>query len=188
METITTSIVTQIEAQKKNSNLKLALKEKTEAFTDLLYYTLFDSETPVERNLKQLVLLFEDLIHLSCWETDKKCSCIWEDYVKQLPHILELLHLDAQAFLDNDPAANAIEEIYTAYPGFHAIAIYRLSHPLYLNKMPLVPRLMTEYSHRLTGTDINPGASIGKYFFIDVLFFDDCALQPLIQQLQWQQR
>ncbi|NNC61438.1 MAG: serine acetyltransferase, partial [Eudoraea sp.] len=66
-----------------------------------------------------------------------------------------------------DPASLSIEEVYLAYPGFYAIAIYRLAHELYKKKFPLVPRLMTEYAHRQTGVDINPGARIGKSFFID---------------------
>jgi len=69
--------------------------------------------------------------------------------------------------MDNDPAANNIEEVYLAYPGFYAIAVYRFSHEFYLINMPLIPRLMSEYAHRLTGIDINPGAQIGTPFFID---------------------
>ncbi|MEM8910066.1 MAG: serine O-acetyltransferase EpsC, partial [Bacteroidota bacterium] len=60
-----------------------------------------------------------------------------------------------------------IEEVYMAYPGFYAVAIYRLAHPFYRAGFPLVPRLMTEYAHRQTGVDINPGATIGRSFFID---------------------
>ena len=65
------------------------------------------------------------------------------------------------------PAANNIEEVYLAYPGFYAIAVYRFSHEFYKIDMPLIPRLMSEYAHRLTGIDINPGAEIGTPFFID---------------------
>lgn len=161
------SIIEQIIAQKQNPNLKLRLKTTTENFTDLLYYTLLDIDTPVEENIDKLELIFEELVKLSCWETEEACSCIWKDYVGQLPDILSLLAKDAQAFMDCDPAANSIEEVYTAYPGFYAILIYRLSHPLYKLGLPLVPRLMTEYAHRKTGADINPGAVIGESFFID---------------------
>jgi serine O-acetyltransferase len=87
--------------------------------------------------------------------------------LNKLPDLLENLNLDAQALVDNDPASNNIEEVYLAYPGFYAIAIYRFSHELLLLKTPLIPRLMSEYAHSKTGTDIHPGATIGKSFFID---------------------
>ncbi|MFC5045368.1 serine O-acetyltransferase EpsC [Aquimarina hainanensis] len=160
-------IISKIEEQKKNPNLRLKLKEKTEYFTNLLFYTLFDSDTEVAKNIDKLEELFQELVDLACWETEKPCSKVWQSYLEKLPEILQKLNLDAQAFIKSDPAANSIEEVYMAYPGFYAIAIYRLSHELLKFGLPLVPRLMTEYSHRLTGTDINPGAEIGESFFID---------------------
>lgn len=81
--------------------------------------------------------------------------------------IRENLDLDALAIEKYDPAAKSLEEVYLAYPGFHAIAIYRLSHELYKLNVPIIPRMMSEYTHGLTGTDIHPGATIGKSFFID---------------------
>ncbi|MAQ75242.1 MAG: serine acetyltransferase [Aquimarina sp.] len=160
-------IIAKIEEQKKNPNLKLQLKEKTEYFTNLLFYTLFDSNTEVAKNIDILEQTFSELVDLACWETEKPCSKIWQSYLEKLPLILEKLNLDAEAFMKSDPAANSIEEVYLAYPGFYAIAIYRLSHELLKFGLPLIPRLMTEYSHRLSGTDINPGAVIGDSFFID---------------------
>jgi len=160
-------IIAKIKEQKKNPNLKLKLKDRTEYFTNLLFHTLFDSDTEVENNINLLEQTFEELVDLACWETDKPCSKIWQSYLNTLPSILEKLNKDAESFIKSDPAANSIEEIYLAYPGFYAIAIYRLSHELFKFGLPLIPRLMTEYSHRLTGTDINPGAVIGESFFID---------------------
>ncbi len=161
------SIIDQINQHKKQPNLKYRLKRKAEVFTDLLFYTLFDSETPVDENLTVLANQFDELVSLACWEVDRPCKKVWENYVVKLPHILEKLNLDAEAFLNCDPAASSIEEIYLAYPGFYAIAIYRLAHELYTEGFPLVPRLMTEYAHRQTGVDINPGAQIGNSFFVD---------------------
>ncbi|WP_378187959.1 serine O-acetyltransferase EpsC [Aquimarina sp. W85] len=161
------AVIAKIKEQKKNPNLKLKLKEKTEYFTNLLFYTLFDSDTEVSKNIDQLEKTFEILVDLACWEIEKPCSKIWQSYLECLPNILTKLNWDAQAFIKSDPAANSIEEVYMAYPGFYAIAIYRLSHQLQLYGLPLVPRLMTEYAHRLTGTDIHPGATIGDSFFID---------------------
>ncbi|MCC8360318.1 serine O-acetyltransferase EpsC [Salinimicrobium sediminilitoris] len=160
-------IIKQIEAQKQLPNLRFKIKEKAEAFTHNLFYTLFDRDTPVGYNLDKLAVDFKELGDLVCWEPWKPCSEIWEDYCSKLPHLLEKINLDAVAIANNDPAANSVEEVYLSYPGFYAIAIYRLSHELYKLNLPLVPRLMTECAHQLTGTDINPGAQIGDSFFID---------------------
>lgn len=160
-------IIKNIKQHKKQPNLRFVLKEKTEQFTDLLFYTLFDIDTPVEKNLDILEDNFKELVDLACWKLEKPCKKVWEHYVKLLPEILEKLNLDAQAIVECDPASLSIEEVYLAYPGFHAVAIYRLAHELHQKGFPLVPRLMTEYAHRLTGVDINPGAKIGRSFFID---------------------
>ena len=160
-------IVQKIQEHKKQPHLRFALKQKVEAFTDLLFYTLFDIDTPVEENLEALEVEFDVLVELACWNVERPCKKVWENYVVELPDILERLNLDAEAIVDCDPASLSIEEVYMAYPGFYAIAIYRLAHELYEIGFPLVPRLMTEYAHRQTGVDINPGAQIGKSFFID---------------------
>ena len=128
---------------------------------------MFDIDTPVEENLEILKKEFDTLVKLACWDVVKPCEKVWGNYLVKLPKILESLNLDAQAIVNCDPASLSLEEVYLAYPGFYAIAIYRLAHELYLEGFPLVPRLMTEYAHRQTGVDINPGAQIGKSFFID---------------------
>ncbi|PKD16063.1 serine acetyltransferase [Salegentibacter salinarum] len=160
-------VIKQIKAQKKLPNLKFSIKEKTEAFTNNLFYTLFDEETPVEENIIKLGKDFEELADLVCWEPKTPCRDIWQEYLDRLPGILEKLNKDARAISENDPAANSLEEVILSYPGFFAIAIYRFSHEFYKFGLPLVPRLMTECAHGLTGTDINPGAQIGTPFFID---------------------
>ncbi len=160
-------IVQKIIAHKKQPNLRYTLKKKTEIFTDRLFYTLFDIDTPVDANLDALEKEFDELVSLACWEVERPCKKVWDNYVVKLPLILESLNLDAEALVNCDPASLSVEEVYMAYPGFYAIAIYRLAHELYKDGFPLVPRLMTEYAHRQTGVDINPGAKIGKSFFID---------------------
>ena len=85
----------------------------------------------------------------------------------KLPAIRETLETDIQAGYEGDPAATCPEEIMLAYPAFEAISIFRIAHELYLLKVPMLPRMMTEYAHSLTGIDIHPGATIGPYFFID---------------------
>ncbi len=161
------AIIEKIKQHKKQPNLRFALKEKVELFTNQLFYTLFDIDTPVDENLEALKEDFEVLAKLACWECEKPCNKIWNGYLESLPGVLESLNLDAEAIVECDPASMSIEEVYLAYPGFYAIAIYRLSHELHKAGFPLVPRLMTEYAHSKTGVDINPGAKIGKSFFID---------------------
>ena len=88
-------------------------------------------------------------------------------FFSRLPEIHNKLWLDAEAIYHGDPAAESIEEVVLAYPGFLAIAIYRIAHEFYLLEVPIFPRLLTEYAHQLTGIDIHPGARIGTPFFID---------------------
>ena len=90
-----------------------------------------------------------------------------ERFVASLPRIRAMLALDAQAAYDGDPAAKSIDEIVYCYPGFLAITVYRVAHELLELGVPLMPRIMSEHAHSVTGTDIHPGARIGKSFFID---------------------
>ncbi|MBQ7155215.1 MAG: hypothetical protein IJR85_06645 [Synergistaceae bacterium] len=87
--------------------------------------------------------------------------------IAKLPEIRRLLWTDIVAAYQGDPAAKTPDEIILAYPAFTAISAYRVAHELYTMNVPLVPRIITEYAHRLTGIDIHPGATIGEYFFID---------------------
>ncbi len=89
------------------------------------------------------------------------------DFLKALPDVKALLDTDVTAAYEGDPAARNTQEIMLSYPAFEAITIYRLAHLLFVMKVPLLPRMMTEYAHRLTGIDIHPGATIGSHFFID---------------------
>ncbi len=161
------AIIQSINEHKNQPNLKFRLKERTEQFTNRLFNTLFDTETPVEENLIGLKEDFDVLIDLACWKDCGPSDRFWNTYVEQLPRLLVLLNKDAEAIFKGDPACLSIEEVYMAYPGFYAIAIFRFAHELYNAGFPLVPRLMTEYAHRQTGVDINPGAQIGESFFID---------------------
>ena len=90
-----------------------------------------------------------------------------KEFFGKIPMIREYIETDLLATLDGDPAAGSFDEIILAYPGLMAITVYRIAHELYLLKVPVLPRLMTEYAHSETGIDIHPGATIGKYFFID---------------------
>ena len=88
-------------------------------------------------------------------------------FFRQIPHVRSLVQTDLQAAYDGDPAATGMAEIIFAYPGLFAITVYRLAHVLYTLDVPMLPRIMTEHAHSVTGIDIHPGATIGKYFFID---------------------
>lgn len=92
---------------------------------------------------------------------------IVEEFLAQIPKIRDYLYTDVQAAYDGDPAAYSTDEVIFSYPGIFAITVYRIAHELVLLEVPLIPRIMTEYAHSLTGIDINPGADIGKYFCID---------------------
>ena len=84
-----------------------------------------------------------------------------------LPRLREIVKKDIQAAYDGDPAARSFDEVVISYPGLKAITIQRLAHILYMEKIPMIPRIMTEYAHRITAIDIHPGACIGEGFFID---------------------
>lgn len=88
-------------------------------------------------------------------------------FLQQLPKIRSYIETDVQAAFDGDPAAYNKDEIIFSYPGLYAILVNRIAHELYVLGVPLIPRIMTEYAHSKTGIDIHPGATIGKYFFID---------------------
>ena len=100
-------------------------------------------------------------------EMEHKADQITIDFFNRLPRVREYLDTDLEAFFDGDPAAENRDEIILCYPGFYAITVFRMAHELYLLNVPMLPRIMTEHAHNKTGIDINPGATIGKYFFID---------------------
>jgi len=87
--------------------------------------------------------------------------------VQSLPEIREILEEDIVAAYEGDPAAKSTMEVIMSYPGVYAVIVHRIAHPLYQKKVPLIPRIMSEYAHSLTGIDIHPGARIGEGFFMD---------------------
>lgn len=100
-------------------------------------------------------------------EASEQADRICGGFFENLPEVQERLLKDVQAGFDGDPAAKSKEEIISSYPGVFAIYVYRLAHVLYKEEIPFIPRVMSEYAHGRTGIDINPGATIGEYFFID---------------------
>lgn len=88
-------------------------------------------------------------------------------FLEELPALRKILAMDVQAAYDGDPACKSLDEVIFCYPGLDAITVYRLAHLLHGLDIPLIPRMMTEWAHSRTGIDIHPGATIGRYFFID---------------------
>ena len=112
-------------------------------------------------------LAFRDSGTRSDEEIRAEATDISSQFIARIPELQKMLLKDVQAAFDGDPAAQSKEEIIFSYPGFFAIYVYRLAHELYVHNVPLIPRIMTEYAHSKTGVDINAGATIGEYFFID---------------------
>lgn len=96
-----------------------------------------------------------------------EAKSITDAFLKKIPYVRELVETDVQAAFEGDPAAYNYNEIILCYPGLRAIVTNRIAHELFILGVPIIPRMMTEYAHSRTGIDIHPGATIGKYFFID---------------------
>lgn len=160
-------IIQSIRNNKTNHNLDFSLKSKTEDFTNDLYSTLFDTNISMKDNIDHLSKSFKEISKTSCKKNNLDCESIWNNFLIKLPLIISQLNKDAESIHKHDPASHSVEEVILAYPGFFAIAVYRLSSEFFRSGMPLIPRMMSEYAHRLTGIDIHPGATIGSPFFID---------------------
>ena len=115
----------------------------------------------------EIAFLYDDKGTSSREEITEKARDICERFISRLPYIQKMLLMDVQAGFDGDPAAKSKEDIIFSYPGLFAIYVYRIAHELYVQNVPFIPRIMTEYAHGKTGIDINSGANIGRYFFID---------------------
>ncbi|MBQ4061606.1 MAG: serine acetyltransferase [Christensenellaceae bacterium] len=103
----------------------------------------------------------------NCTECTDNAERITLDFMNSLSDIRKLLATDIEAAYLGDPAAIYMDEILLSYPSIEAVTVYRLAHKLFELKVPLIPRIMTEHAHQLTGIDIHPGATIGDHFFID---------------------
>ncbi len=108
-----------------------------------------------------------EIITPLCLEQDCCCKNLTERFFERIPALYEDLLHDAGVYADSDPAALCAEEVILCYPGFYAVMVYRIAHILYELKVPILPRVISEYAHSVTGIDINPGARIGPDFYID---------------------
>ncbi len=98
---------------------------------------------------------------------EAKAQAMAISFLETLPELRGLLATDAQAAYEGDPAVHSVDEVIFCYPGLEAVTVYRLANVLYRMGIPFIPRMMTEWAHRVTGIDIHPGATIGHHFFID---------------------
>ncbi len=105
--------------------------------------------------------------NMSCINCEERGQEIAVLFMRELPRLRGLLARDIRSAFEGDPAAKSFDEIIFSYPGLFAITVYRIAHQLYEQGVSLIPRIMTEYAHSLTGIDIHPGAQIGESFFID---------------------
>ena len=187
MELIT-STIKNLEVVNKKSKIKttdgesmiLNRKEVVKVIKDLQsflfpdYYTHSEGSENVLSQTELLLNIYNRLAKVikgACEfnGTDLVCSpeIICEKFIKKLPEVKTMLLKDIEALYEGDPAAKCRVEVLICYPGFYAISIFRLAHELYDLRVPLIPRIMTEFAHEKTGIDIHAGATIGEYFFID---------------------
>ncbi|MBN2482198.1 MAG: serine acetyltransferase [Bacteroidales bacterium] len=147
---------------------------KARSFIDNLIYFLFPFKVDrkcnlplIELSVAQLQIDLKDILVPLEPVLEESISNINRKFFQAIPSIYESLIKDAQLFVDFDPAARSRESVILYYPGFYAIAVYRLAHELFKLKIPYLPRMICECAHSVTGIEIHPGAIIGEHFFID---------------------
>ncbi|WP_153392370.1 serine O-acetyltransferase EpsC [Chryseobacterium vaccae] len=168
---ISNHLMARIHQAKQNNMHGFFDKIRTKRWVKDLYEALFlpqkdNSEDQLKRNFEALQETLFDLIH-SVTESKDDTEVHIHQFFEALPELYNQLVLDAKSILEFDPAADSLEEVYLAYPGFFATYVYRISHQLWSQDVKIVPRVISEYAHSKTGIDIHPGAIIGKSFFID---------------------
>ncbi|MBS1611992.1 MAG: serine acetyltransferase [Bacteroidetes bacterium] len=152
---------------------KLPSKHKANDFAGQVFEYLFPSVTdvPLEHFRDSQKRIIEANLLQLLRPVESKLPALVEDiaakFFVELENVFDRLVADARFFVESDPAADCIEEVIVAYPGFYAISVFRVAHILYDLKVPILPRLLTEHAHTQTGIDIHPGATIGVPFFID---------------------
>ncbi len=189
IETVVDSILADYQKERPIDRLETVKKPDSEVIVDILgklrrivFPGYFREKNYKLYNAKHnLSVLIEDVMfHLSRQialvyrtqgqaeaEALEQAQQVCLEFLSAVPKVRELVQMDLEAAYDGDPAASSMEEIIYSYPGLYAITVYRLAHELYTLGVPMIPRVMTEHAHSVTGIDIHPGATIGRYFFID---------------------
>ena len=149
-------------------------KELSQQFMDNLVHALFPirkncaiDEEEIAIELDRSAVKLKELLYAIRHSVEQSPDQLVDAFYSRLPEAFEQLAADAEAVNRYDPAASCVEEIILCYPGYFAITVYRLAHILYDLKIPVLPRILTEYAHQHTGIDIHPGAQIDSPFFID---------------------
>lgn len=146
---------------------KVELEEALDMLINKVFFPNFDIN---ESEVKLRLSFFKNILYknfTAVMADDDRAECILREFLDLLPSVHSRLLADAKVFAQNDPAADCVEEVILAYPGFYALTVYRLAHELYKLEVPIIPRLFSEYAHAKVGIDINPGAVIGDSFYID---------------------
>jgi len=170
----------------KNLPSKTAISSITRDLLRLLFPGYFDEKSIHSSRLKVEIAALMDAVlgrladevcksleyaapgkKMDARDSSRAAHALTLDFLSNLPRIRDLLQTDTEAAYQGDPAALSKEEVIVAYPFVEAIAVQRLAHELYLQNIPLIPRIMTEWAHSRTGIDLHPGAEIGSHFFID---------------------
>ena len=142
--------------------------DKNRVREEYIGYIVGDRIEFIQYNLKKQIAKAlkgcEKCNDLSYDEVMEKSEKLVYEFLSKIPSIRDYLATDVVAAFNGDPAAYSTDEIILCYPGFFAITVYRVAHELWKLKIPMIPRVLSEYAHGLTGIDIHPGATIGKYF------------------------
>jgi serine O-acetyltransferase len=165
----------ELKKSREHHSLGIQLKKETQTYVENWLSVLFphfcaEQYSSAEEIQLRLSMLEQNLKHLLlplAAESELNVNGIAAQVMQAQPEIHRMLWLDAQAITSGDPAAESVDEVILAYPGFLAIAIFRLAHEFYKLHVPIFPRLLTEYAHEKTSIDIHPGATIGESFAID---------------------
>jgi len=146
-------------------------KEKVEWFFEQVLDSLFPIRAGEKESNNEdystIANFLNQILKASIQPINSNLTQLIEDFVEELPSVKIALYNDVEAIYEGDPAAESYTEIILAYPGFYAIAAYRLAHILWSLNVPLIPRIITEHAHNKTGIDIHPAAQIGSHLCID---------------------
>jgi serine O-acetyltransferase len=165
------TLFARLDEQERSVEGCLPPKGEVHAIANGLFNFLFPinctQHTTAETRFGMLRAQLTTVVRIALQSDVAHAQAIADEFMSQLPEVYAILQDDVDASYKFDPAAFSRDEIITTYPGIYAIAIYRLAHLLRHLDVPILPRMLTEYAHSKTGIDINPGAEIGRSFFID---------------------
>ncbi|MGU3375767.1 serine O-acetyltransferase EpsC [Chryseobacterium sp. M5A1_1a] len=168
---VSNHLIERIHRSKQNKTHGFFDRARVKIFVTDLYKVLFlpQQDNTTDQLEKDFAKLHDHLFSLIYTITgDKDLTEVQVNvFFDALPQVYDHLNQDALSILEFDPAADSLEEIHLAYPGYFATYVYRISHQLWNQEVPVLPRVISEYAHSKTGIDIHPGAVIGEYFFID---------------------